>query len=844
MRWADRSGRASARYGAEAIGRRGAFSVRGKGVGVAIVAWIACVAGSGCSVQTTGGSTGGGAHADPGDTVATFELGAPSIASFTLHGTLPVPAHTLPRADGLVPFQVRDFDGTLVPTQVGTVSRYAADADGADVVELIARVHAAPGTAPGTRIRYDVVFQPTAASTFAADSDVRALITTPGSLVLRTHDVFQNEYTLDLLADWRAQAESVRVLKNGGEAVQFVTHGSLVPVVPTSGPTGTLPHLMGVHAYVTQWAGEQLISLDLRVHDAHSGLSQTDTIDDALGKIYFDALELEVPPGWQVLNSFPDPYFGGTYEQNGRSICPIVQPIPGRKMHVMPEMSQFERRLVLYHTGAEARAASWQQEEGIAFCTHGTSPSGFELWSWWNPLTARYFPQRQRLPTLDHVGLDNLRQDDLGQLGVRALQVQTGSTGPWPAESAGLGWAHPWGIQVGGMVSGLEIHLYEGITTACAASNAGYRYSQLVHRMLTDRQPNVLFDADGRPTRLEEWLIQGPNGPLLPIWWYGGPMLWASDPFGITTSPSFQRDAVQALGLQPDWEPTLLGYQAIDLAHLIRYTRLAKVLAWLGNDALAKDDLRAQAEGMRMGYNMYRQNSYPQGVISTGMLVARTYVDAHPGWGFPFGRGEGWGLDTVCASYSLGEPAWRELVRPWFDLVTDLVHDGQMHCTGIIQASPMINIFGSQYRCRQSIEAAITENAMVGMRESVFRGENAARVSEVNGVLSRALYAMISPLIWDHTIHGPWAMIADGLIDMNQPPFCTYWPPDGNYGIPDHYQTWSSYAYAYQITHDGVFLQRAVEALGGGDLKADLMAKGTTDLENGCALLAFAQTLP
>src|SRR5262249_52733572 len=121
----------------------------------------------------------------------------------------------------------------------------------------------------------------------------------------------------------------------------------------------------------------------------------------------------------------------------------------------------------------------------------------------------------------------------------------------------------------------------------------------------------------------------------------------------------------------------------------------------------------------------------------------------------------------------------------------------------------------AQYRCRQSIEAAITENALVGMRESVFRGADAAKVSEVNAILIRSLYSMISPLVWDHTIRGPWAMIGDGPIDMGQPPFCTYWPPDGNYGIADHYQIWSSFAYAYELTHNSVFLTRTLEALDG-----------------------------
>ena len=74
-----------------------------------------------------------------------------------------------------------------------------------------------------------------------------------------------------------------------------------------------------------------------------------------------------------------------------------------------------------------------------------------------------------------------------------------------------------------------------------------------------------------------------------------------------------------------------------------------------------------------------------------------------------------------------------------------------MDCTGIIQATFMGNIFGAQYRNRQSIEAAITEHALVGMRESVFRGDEDARVGETNEVLKKAFYAMISPLVQERS---------------------------------------------------------------------------------------------
>src|ERR1043165_3471817 len=95
---------------------------------------------------------GGGARANPGDTVGVFELGAPAVAAFTLHGTLPVPPAIFPGLPDQSVFQVRDADGTLVHAQTEIVSRYPATTDGADVVEIIARVHAPSGTVPGDRL--------------------------------------------------------------------------------------------------------------------------------------------------------------------------------------------------------------------------------------------------------------------------------------------------------------------------------------------------------------------------------------------------------------------------------------------------------------------------------------------------------------------------------------------------------------------------------------------------------------------------------------------------------------------------------------------------------------------
>jgi len=325
------------------------------------------------------------------------------------------------------------------------------------------------------------------------------------------------------------------------------------------------------------------------------------------------------------------------------------------------------------------------------------------------------------------------------------------------------------------------------------------------------------------------------------VWWYNAPMLWAADPFGITTAPSFQADAVAAQGLKPPYEGALLGYAPIDEAHLVRYTHAAKAMVWLGNDTIAKEDLRAQAEGIRFAFATVPQDPWG-GVISTGVVSFENFVATHPGEGLPFGRGEAWGLDVLNAAYSTQDDAFRAAVRPLYERLIDVVEDGQADCTGIIQATPLYNVFNAQYRCRQSIEAAITENALVGLRESAWKGIDPQRTAQVDLVLERSLRAMISPLVWSGEFGGPQAMMAVGLIDQEAAPFCSWFPGDGTYGYADHYQIWTSFAYGYRLTHDPLFLQRAEEALG-NDLLPAMFANPLDNLGNRAGLMALAQEL-
>lgn len=780
----------------------------------------------------------------PGETVAVLELAAPVATEFTLRGTFPVPPGTFPRQDGINPFQIRSHDNVLVPAQTEVVSSYAVRADGADVVEVMARVRRQPLVTPGQFVRFDVVYAPHIDTPVALTPRVQSLRALTNGIVMRTRDAYGNVYRSDL----RAGALGRKTLKNGSELLQERCYDVLRPEQPQSGTYGTLPHFMGVHAYLSYWSHDDVVQLDLRVHNGASGSDRSPgaVLDDVQDKLYFDQLELIVPEGWAILPDFDDPSIGLTRQlANGRTMRPLVKANADGKLHVIGRQAQFLRRVAIARVGSEAYAQELIEERFLGYSRFGVNTHGNALWSWWNPQTARYYPQRHKLPDLSYMGdvsgfnttRAKLRADfdrliDFFEAGV-AMNV-------YPLHFGRLGWAHPWGVGYGGMTGGTEIVMYDGFITAFAASNDGYRYTLLRHRMYTDRMNDVLFEMDGEPTSVFRWLVQGSNGAYMPGNFYqvqiSGP-----DMLGWGGVPKHQVNFVQQNGLAPAYESTLASFRPIDLQHLVRYLSSPKVLAWLGNDSVAKDDILMQAEIARMSYHHAPVNNNGA-ALGSSMLGDLQWVANNPGKGFAFGRGEGWTIDAMCAAYSLGHANWRASARNWFERIADMVHDGRVDCTGMIQAIVNTKILNGQYRARQSIEQAIVENALWSMRESVFRGVDFARMGELKRVISDSAYTMIGFPAWEPIGKGPWNHVAVGPLSMTQPMYCNSLPGEGAAaGGLDKYQSWCTLAYGWELTGDPLFLQRTMQMSGSqfATFKSAVQV-GFMNMENKAALIALS----
>lgn len=787
-----------------------------------------------------------------GAVVGAFDVDLPDEAQFLLRGTLPVPAGVFTDTSTELPLAIENSDGETVVTQVEIASRYPSPTDGAEVLEIMARVERPAGMNAGERARYDIrlldsaVALPTPSATpleeladgpSSLPTALVNLLSDPESIVLRTRDVFGHRYELQPLGSNNTK----QLLKFGPIQTQVRTYNSMQPVSPQTGSSGTLPHLFGVHSYMTTTSQESVLLLDMRLNNGAADVTGSED-DDVLNHVYFDAFEVVVPSGWEVLQAYEDPGVGSSYNESGKRVRPLVTAAAGGKKHYFPMSGQMHRRLAICPSSAVDRARDLLESQGLGFCVRDfNADTSQDLWHWSNPSTARYLAQSFQLPTLEHLGNSNVRASLAGDFAELESHVLSGvGKGGYPISADRLGWAHPYGAPYGGMTGGDEIHLFEGVSTAAVGSLEGYRRFQLLHRMHSDRQRNIFYKINGLHLSYLDLLVEDGGVGYVPLNFYmkfnGG-----TDTLNITTKPNFQVDAAVNLGLVPDYKDDLQGFESHDIQHLIRYTRSAKVLSWLGNDSLSKDDLLAQAELVRLSYHPH-WNSPTDNSQSTGMRQDIDDVLANPGAGFGFGRAEGWITDTVANAYCLADPTWRATASGWGTTLAELLSAGQVGCKGYIMAAVASKVLDGNYRAAQSYSVSIVGNGMRGLQHAFFVGHDTTHANQMQSVLQNHYYGFIDPMAWNSTKNGPIEMYAVAPPATTSAPYCdiSQVPADGQDNGVNKYQTYSTLGYAFDLTGDGVFLTRAGEMIG-GDLLTELLGGGTNNINNRAALLAVAQ---
>jgi hypothetical protein len=269
----------------------------------------------------------------------------------------------------------------------------------------------------------------------------------------------------------------------------------------------------------------------------------------------------------------------------------------------------------------------------------------------------------------------------------------------------------------------------------------------------------------------------------------------------------------------------LLAWWPHDDQHLVRYTKHAKALVWLANDALAKDDLLLSAELFRL---FVHESPHAVEGWSPGLTlrVWEQVVAEHPHQGLPLGREHAWGIDAMCAAYSVADEAWRARQRPWFDRMSKLMLDAAQP-SGLIQRTVNERLLDGSNRqtAAQTFECLFLLHAQRCLVESVYRGVDERRRHELERLAVRAADYLYFGPPWARVpagwqpdpahptlfLQGPRAAIAVSPNDAYvTPPYSDearwgrgYLPKDGLGGGVEITYPWAALEWAARITDGG-----------------------------------------
>ncbi len=777
-------------------------------------------------------------EAQPPQVVARLELAAPAVSHFLLHATLPVPPGMLATEDGRAPLGIVSHgEGRpIVPAQIEIVARSPSGEP--EVIELLARVELAKGEKAGDRVRYNVADlrarkEPLVAPDFELPEIGASFLSDEHAFLLRAHDVWDNEYRMDLRpTSGGDRTSTVRNFKDGSWLRQVRVADVLAPQ-PSSGAGEPLPHLMGVHAYVTYFAGEQRLGLDLRIHNGlTSGSGERRAEESPGGIVYWKSLELVLPRGWHVAPLVADPFFGPEREEGEGVVVPIVRANADGSLHMMGPQMQFHRRLVLTTGEGAKRARAHPLIEGLAF---PVSERG--LWSWISPETPFYFPQHSLLPRWEGFarsgqgGVAGLRAMLAEQYDGYARLIESGQSNGDDVVAKVMGWAHPWFYKYGGTTGGAAIQFFEGHAAAGAASASGYGSIALVHQMNASRQREAMWTLAGEPAGYELWLDRASGKVPIEFASHGGvvPREFRLPAEGGPPA-SAQVLEVNRRGLRPAYDrgnphvaggeypsdaENLLAWAPHDGQHMVRYTKDCKALVWLGNDSLARDDLMLSGELFHL---MFHESPGPE----PGGVTLRAYEEhavLHPHQGAWLGREQAWGIDAMCAAYAIADEGWRGAHREWFARLAKVLDDVAMP-SGIIQRNSNPKVLGHPgYDATQTFETQFLLHAMRCMNETVFRDVDTASFDRLAALHRRTVDFLFFGPPWREEpgrdagappVGGPRTGFAVALSDgYAKPPFSNekawgkdYLPADGIGSGPELFYGWQALEYAARLSQD------------------------------------------
>jgi hypothetical protein len=700
------------------------------------------------------------------EVVARLAFEAPKGPRFVLRAMLPVPDgwRELPRLGVRLPDET-----TARPAQAVVAAR---DATGAiELVELCFSGRRAPSAPAGgelvaTVVLLDAGAKVAQAAAPATDSRIAELLDRRGSgrLYLRARDLHGHEYRAELTGAPAAPGtQAASLLASGPHLRRRRVAAVLLPVVAEAAGHGALPHLFGVHAYLTERADVPSLGIDLRIHNGlRPPQGDADPRHAPLGPVWFERLELVHPAGFVLEHEVVDPQVGPPRLEEGMVVVPLVRPLPGA-LHPMPAQAQFERRLCL-----RTDDAAWAAQDALGFADLGFPLRGRGLWSWQD--LPRWLAARDPLPDpawLDaRAGVAMVRAHEAQALG-RILQVlRSGEGSGWPFTAAAMGWCHPWFSPAQGATGGEGIVVSEGHWIAASATRSGVLRLSLQHRMTSARTPQAAWDRLGRPCEVETCVDEAGvvpfdyrmNGDIrLPEFAARG----AAHPAALEQArlvaerglrPAFDRADPWARrgrnGLAAGEEARdIHGWWPHDDQHLARRTSTTKALVWLANDALAKDELLHVAAQARLAMHErpHRPVSWSPGAT---LPVMEALVAARPKGGLPWGRGQAWMIDALASAHAIAGDDWRARHDEWFARATRLVLEGAMPSGLVMRVNNTRHAGHERHDTAQAFESLILANALRALAEGVHGAARPDLRDALRELHLRATASLSNPPLW------------------------------------------------------------------------------------------------
>ena len=247
--------------------------------------------------------------------------------------------------------------------------------------------------------------------------------------------------------------------------------------------------------------------------------------------------------------------------------------------------------------------------------------------------------------------------------------------------------------------------------------------------------------------------------------------------------------------LGPDYN-ALLGYDNIDLQHLIRAIYHAQVAVMLGNIDIFKDELRMQSNLIEIVLTPYGFSNYP-GSCQTeygSMAQARQKLDQFtPGGksykhhGMTGGRETRWAYQAMQMAYRTGDQSYRDSRIYFFKYFADLIKDAQTLYTGDIFQKDSDKIIYPQYHPEngsvaifdgvQSYEKFFTNMIKEMLNASIFHKASPGYEQLIDDALTKVYKGIILPILWDEAAKEPmYKYLVSNATDST-----IHWPDAGKY---------------------------------------------------------------